>query len=94
MERDLLNAMNTMEELLMGGEIEKYTYSSEDGFTYYYALDEHTSELEAEEIGLYDIDREYIIEQIAEARREAEEDSRAYNEQRERDYWEVQGVRY
>lgn len=93
-EKDLLNGFNVMEELLRGGEIEKYTYSSEDGFTYYYALDENTSKLEAEEIGLYDIDREYIIEQIADARREAEEDSRAYNEQRERDYWKVQGVIY
>lgn len=94
MDTSLLNAIKIMEELRMGGEIEKYEYSSEDGFTYYYPLDENTSKLEAEEIGLYDIDREYIIEQIADARRECEEDSRVYNEQQERDYWEVQGVRY
>lgn len=94
MDRDLLKAMNIMEELLKGGEIEKYTYSSEDGFVYFFALDEYTSDLEAEEIGIYDVDREYIIEQISEARKEADEDSRAYKEQRERDYWEVQGARY
>ena len=35
-EKDLLNGFNVMEELVKSGEIEKYTYSSEDGFTYYY----------------------------------------------------------
>lgn len=77
-DRELLNAMNVMEELRKGGEIEKYTYSSEDGFVYYYALDEKSSELEKEEIGLYDIDREYIIEEIKEARKQYQQDMESY----------------
>lgn len=96
-EKDLLNAFNVMEELVKSGEIEKYTYSSEDGFTYYYTLDENSSKLEEEEIGLYDVDREYIIVEIREAKKQYEqdiEDEKEYYTDRERAYWEVQGVQY
>lgn len=96
-EKDLLNGFNVMEELVKSGEIEKYTYSSEDGFAYYYTLDENSSKLEEEEIGLYDIDREYIIEEIREAKKQYEqdiEDEKEYCTDRERAYWEVQGVQY
>lgn len=96
MDTSLLNAIKIMEELRMGGEIEKYEYSSEDGFTYYFALDEQTDELEKKELGIWDVEREYILDEIEEERKEYQQDLKneeEYYQDRERGYWEIQGVR-